>query len=111
MTASNQSNGGNIVVDHFLFRRIEAALYRNPAVADAAASYVPSENGEQLVVFVVPGKPDLTPEALAGYMAACPDLKPHQLPEQYVLVPAIPRTATGKFQKVELIKHLRGTGG
>lgn len=111
MTAGNHANASHVMVDHFLFRRIEAALYRHPAVVDAAASYVPFENGEQLVVFVVPGNPNLTPEALTAFMAGCPDLKPHQRPEKYVLVTEIPRTATGKFQKVELFKHLRGADG
>jgi len=101
-----------VMIDHSLCRRIETALYRHPAVIEAVTFFVPQENGAQSpVAFVTARDENLTGEALAAFIAACPDIAPHERPVKFVLVPEIPRTATGKFQKMELIKYLHGVDG
>ena len=82
---------------------LENALMAHPAIAEAAVIAIPHEKwGERPLACVV---------FKAGQNAAPPALNQHlgrhgfakwQLPDRYEVLPAIPRTSTGKFWKLKL---------
>jgi fatty-acyl-CoA synthase len=78
---------------------LESALLRHPDVAEAVVVAVPHPKwGERPLAVVVP-TPGCTPaiEALRAHLA--PSFPKWWLPDAVVLVEALPRTATGKYEK------------
>jgi fatty-acyl-CoA synthase len=78
---------------------VEAELYEHPAVREVAVVSAADGGTSQIVAFVA-----LTdPAALNDLRAmAAERLAPHQLPQRYVLVDALPRNDKGKILKREL---------
>jgi fatty-acyl-CoA synthase len=81
---------------------IEAELLRCPAVRDAAVIGVPHPKwGEVGVAFVVPASPtSRSIEGLTNFLAG--KLAKYKLPQDFIFVDALPRTAYGKVVKTEL---------
>jgi long-chain acyl-CoA synthetase len=85
-------------------REVEELLFEHPAVADAAVVGVPDERrGETVHAYVVPAPDaDVTPEELQQY---CLDnLAEYKHPREVHLVEELPRTASGKVKKFELVE-------
>lgn len=83
---------------------IEAALGAHPAVADAAVVAWPAhERGEDVAAFVVLRDP-VTAEALRTHCAAC--LAPYKVPRAVFIVDDLPKNASGKVLKAELVHRL-----
>jgi acyl-CoA synthetase (AMP-forming)/AMP-acid ligase II len=82
---------------------IERILREHPGVADVAVAGRPDpEWGEHVVAFVVPATID-DPPTLEDLRAFGSDrLARFKLPRDLELVPAIPRTATGKVRRADL---------
>jgi len=81
-------------------REIEDAIMEHPAVSDCAAVSMPNERtGEAVCAFVVvkPGKTIDLPE-IHRFMVERGMAK-QKIPEKVVLVPDLPKTASGKVQK------------
>ena len=81
---------------------LENALMAHPAVQEAAVIAVPHERWGERPLAVVVMKPggDAGSEALAAHLA--PRFARYWLPDAYVFVDEIPRTATGKMLKSRL---------
>ncbi|MFL5260831.1 MAG: long-chain fatty acid--CoA ligase [Anaeromyxobacteraceae bacterium] len=86
---------------------LENALMGHPAVREAAVVAVPHPRwGERPVAAVVlRDGAKASPEDLAGYLE--PRFATFWLPDRYVFVQQIPRTATGKFLKTALRESLK----
>ena len=89
---------------------LENTLMAHPAVAEAAVIAMPDERwGERpLGVIVLRDGQEATPEALREHLA--PHFAKWQLPDRFEFVEQIPRTATGKFKKLELREQFFSTG-
>jgi len=88
---------------------VEAVLNAHPAVVRSAIigrAVAGAEGGEEVVAFVqlAPGSA-LTVDEFAEYAAK--HLAPYKRPSQFVIVPAMPLTPTGKIVKDELAKLAR----
>ncbi len=86
-------------------REIEEVIYQFPGVKEAAVIGMPDpRKGEQPVAFVtaVEGQ-TLDEKALLQFIRG--KLADYKLPRQIVLLPALPRNATGKILKTELRKQ------
>jgi fatty-acyl-CoA synthase len=81
---------------------MENLLMAHPAVTEAAVIAVPDERwGERpLAVVVFRDGGEASPEELREHLAQ--DFAKWQLPGRFEIIEALPRTATGKFKKVEL---------
>jgi O-succinylbenzoic acid--CoA ligase len=82
---------------------VERVLREHPRVTDVAVAGRPDpEWGEHVVAFVVPATIDDPPtlEELRAFAAEA--LARFKLPRDLQLVPAIPRTATGKARRADL---------
>jgi fatty-acyl-CoA synthase len=82
---------------------LENALMAHPAIAEAAVIAIPHEKwGERPLACVVfkPGQ-NAAPPALNEHLGRHGFAK-WQLPDRYEVLPAIPRTSTGKFWKLKL---------
>ncbi len=102
----NSPTPRGIARDQVLFRQIEAVLYQHPVVTDAAVDFVNDKKGRPvLVAYVAPSVAELTPEALADFISRCPEISRDEQPERYLMVPAIPRTPSGKLQRQKLINY------
>lgn len=81
-------------------REVEEVLHQHPAVAEAAVVGVPDDyRGERLVAFVVCREP-VNGESLSEHLAQ--RLVKYKRPAALHLVPALPKTAIGKVDKVRL---------
>ncbi|HUR42146.1 MAG TPA: long-chain fatty acid--CoA ligase [Verrucomicrobiae bacterium] len=81
---------------------LENELMAHPDVAEAAVIAVPHDKWMERPLAVVvkrPGK-DVTPEQLKQHLKG--KFADWWLPEAYTFIDAIPRTSTGKFQKLKL---------
>lgn len=86
-------------------RDVDDALVTHPAVADAAAFAVPdSRLGEDIVAAVV-FRPGMKVSARALRRWLLQRLAPHQTPRRIWEVARLPRTATGKVQRGELVRR------
>ncbi len=90
---------------------VEAAALTHPQVAEAAAIGIPGEEGEEIVVFVVPRKE--VPEELKALLAE--KLKAHLLrhlgpvpPPRILFAERLPRTRSGKILRRLLKAELLG---
>ncbi|MBL8378100.1 MAG: long-chain-fatty-acid--CoA ligase [Burkholderiales bacterium] len=81
---------------------LENALMAHPAIAEAAVIAVPHPRWTErpLACVVFRQGRSATPAELNAHLA--PGLAKWQLPDAYVVLPAIPRTSTGKFWKMKL---------
>ena len=84
---------------------IERILQRLPQVSQVAVYAVPDERvGDQVMVAFVLNSPKvLTPNELEAFLAAQPDLSPKAWPRFVRINAELPRTATNKILKRELI--------
>ncbi|MBV9799471.1 MAG: AMP-binding protein, partial [Solirubrobacterales bacterium] len=85
---------------------LENLLMAHPAVAEAAVIAVPDERwGERpLAVVVFREGAQASPDELRTHLSS--EFAKWQLPERFEVVEAIPRTATGKFKKIELRERI-----
>jgi fatty-acyl-CoA synthase len=88
---------------------VENRLMGHPAVVEAAVIAVPDERwGERpLAVVVLHEGEEATDDELREHLSA--HFAKWQLPERFELVEALPRTATGKFKKLELRERFAKT--
>ncbi len=86
---------------------LEAALIEHPAVAEAAVIARPDERWTErpLACVVLVDGADVSAEDLRAHLA---DRVPKWwLPEDFAFIPAVPRTSTGKFNKMQLREQFR----
>jgi len=88
---------------------VEEALLAHPAVAECAVVGKPDPRlGEVPLAFVVPRRQDLLdPEELRAFLGA--RLAPFKVPAEVRFLAALPRTATGKVRRADLLALLGGT--
>ncbi|WP_433679172.1 long-chain fatty acid--CoA ligase [Nocardia sp. CA-119907] len=81
---------------------LENHLMAHPAVAEAAVIAIPDSRWGERPLAVVALRDGATtgPDQLREHLAA--EFARWQLPERFEFIPAIPRTATGKFKKIAL---------
>jgi 3-oxocholest-4-en-26-oate---CoA ligase len=78
-------------------QEVEDALLAQPGVTDASVVGVPDETwGERVVAVVATDSPTLTPEELRS--AVRRRLAGYKVPRAVILLPALPRTPTGKLE-------------
>lgn len=83
-------------------KEIEEALYRHPGVAEAAVVGLPDKRwGEEPAAFIVLKEGQtLSARDLTGYLKE--RLADYKIPRKVVFVASLPKTATGKIQKLKL---------
>ena len=88
---------------------LENLLMAHPAVAEAAVIAVPDDRwGERpLAAVVVREGQQTTPDDLREHLSS--EFARWQLPERFEFVEEIPRTATGKFKKIDLREQFAKT--
>jgi long-chain acyl-CoA synthetase len=86
-------------------REIEEVIYHFPGVKEAAVIGVPDERrGEQPVAFVAAAEGQtLDEKALLQFIRG--RLADYKAPKQIIILPALPKNATGKILKMELRKQ------
>jgi long-chain acyl-CoA synthetase len=89
-------------------REIEEVIYHFPGVREAAVIGVPDpRRGEQAVAFVSPVEGQtLDEKALLQFIRG--KLADYKVPKQVVILPSLPKNATGKVLKAELRKLAAG---
>ena len=82
---------------------LENALMAHPAVAEAAVIAIPDEKWSErpLACVAFRSGQSAEPEALNAHLLQQGFAK-WQLPDRYQVIPAVPRTSTGKFWKLKL---------
>ena len=82
---------------------LENALMAHPAIAEAAVLAIPDEKWSErpLACVVWRAGQSATPAELGAHLMAH-GLAKWQLPDRYEVIPAVPRTSTGKFWKLKL---------
>ncbi|MEV7281909.1 long-chain fatty acid--CoA ligase [Streptomyces sp. NPDC093111] len=91
---------------------LENALMGHPAVAEAAVVAVPDEKwGERpLATVVLKEGASADYEELRAFLAAEGGIAKWQLPERWAIVPTVPKTSVGKFDK-KVIRKQYAEGG
>ncbi len=91
--------------EKFSLRELEEAIAAHPAVAEVAVVAVPdAAAGERAVAVVVPrAEATLDLPALATFLLAA-GLAKQKVPEQLVIVDALPRTDSGKVHRAALVR-------
>nr|WP_223184074.1 long-chain fatty acid--CoA ligase [Streptomyces sp. CBMA291] len=86
---------------------LENALMAHPAVAEAAVVAVPDEKwGERpLATVVLKEGASADYETLRAFLATEGGIAKWQLPERWAIVPAVPKTSVGKFDKKVIRKR------
>jgi fatty-acyl-CoA synthase len=86
---------------------LENAIMGHVAVAEAAVIAIPHEKWDErpLAVVVLKDGEEVTPEDLLSHLEG--DFAKWQLPDAVEFVDEIPRTATGKFLKMELREQFK----
>jgi long-chain acyl-CoA synthetase len=89
-------------------REIEEVIYHYPGVREAAVIGVPdARRGEQPVAFVSPAEGQtLDEKGLLQFIRS--KLADYKAPKQIIILPALPKNATGKILKTELRKQAAG---
>jgi long-chain acyl-CoA synthetase len=89
-------------------REIEEVIYHYPGVREAAVIGVPdARRGEQPVAFVSPAEGQtLDEKALLQFIRS--KLADYKAPKQIIILPSLPKNATGKILKTELRKQAAG---
>ena len=93
-------------------KEVEDYLAGHPAVAEAAVVAAPDERlGERVCAYVLlrPGQ-TLTIDDVRTHFAGL-QVARQKTPERLEIVPALPRTPSGKVKKYELRERLRAPGG
>jgi len=89
-------------------REVENLLLEHPGVADVAVIGVPDPYwGEQVAAVVVGVHPDAPPPIEALYTFLRENLAAFKAPSVWYVLPALPRTDTGKVQKFKLVDAAR----
>jgi O-succinylbenzoic acid--CoA ligase len=84
-------------------KEVEAALRDHPGVAEVAVAGRPdAEWGEHVVAFVVPARIDEAPTLEELRDHAAERIARFKAPRELVLLPELPRTASGKVRRAEL---------
>src|SRR5829696_2842306 len=88
--------------------QLENALMAHEAVAEAAVIAIPHEKWDErpLAVVVLKEGQEATPEELQEHLEG--DFAKFWLPDAYEFIEELPKTATGKFKKLELRKQFQG---
>ena len=86
---------------------IEEALYRHPAVMEAAVVARPDPVWGETPCAFVTLQPDARPVAAGEIIAWCRDRLAHYKTPKHVVFGPLPKTATGKIQKFELRERAR----
>jgi O-succinylbenzoic acid--CoA ligase len=82
---------------------VERALADHPEVRDVAVAGRPHPGwGQQVVAFVVPVSIDAPPDVAEVRMFLADRLAPFKAPRELILLPEIPRTASGKVRRSAL---------
>ena len=82
---------------------VENALMSHPAVAEAAVIAIPDEKWSERPLACIVLKPGQNADAAAlNALLLARGFVKWQLPERYEVIPAVPRTSTGKFWKLKL---------
>jgi acyl-CoA synthetase len=91
-------------------QEIEALLRRHPAVADAAVVAAPHPRlGEEPAAFMVRrAGEDASDDEVRQFLRA-EGIAPQKIPRIFVTVDELPRTASGKVKKYELVELLPPT--
>jgi len=86
-------------------REVEEVIYRFPGVKEAAVIGVPDpRKGEQPLAYIAAADGvTLDVKALTQFLRS--QLADYKVPKRFVVVPALPRNATGKILKTELRKN------
>lgn len=96
----------NLAGQPYSSAQIEAVLYRHPSVREAVVVAAPGEGGDSPCAFVTlhPGA-GVEPREILSFCA--PHLPPFALPGQLLLVPDLPKTASGKVLRHVLRQQAR----
>lgn len=92
---------------------VESVILKHPGVLEAGVVGAPSPTGlVKPFVFVVARDGAAGPAALQAELRRLveADLAPHQRPREIVIVPELPRTATGKLQRFQLRELIARAG-
>jgi long-chain acyl-CoA synthetase len=84
--------------------QVRQALERHPAVAEAAVVALPDERLGQVPAAAVELRPDAPVPDAAELIASCRDvLTPYELPVHVAILTELPRTASSKVSRVDLV--------
>ena len=89
-------------------KELEDLLYECPAVAEVAVIGLPdAQRGERACAVVVPADP-AAPLTMAAMVRHCEDARimRQKIPEQLVIVGALPKNSAGKVEKARLREQL-----
>lgn len=89
-------------------REIEDVLAAHPGVAEAAVALCPSARAPtgELTAFLVPARPGDPPGTVELRKRCRDELESYKVPSRYLIVPSLPRTASGKLRRAELPRLL-----
>jgi long-chain acyl-CoA synthetase len=89
-------------------REIEAILAAHPGVAEAAVALCPSARAPagELTAFLVPTRAGDPPGTVELRKRCRDELESYKVPSRYLIVPSLPRTASGKLRRAELPRLL-----
>jgi amino acid adenylation domain-containing protein len=89
---------------------IEAALFDHPSVADAAAFTVPGDDGQLRLVAAVVRRAGTALEEIALQRHCVERIPRYMVPESITWLDALPRTSTGKVDRLSLAERLGNAG-
>ena len=90
---------------------VERILLRHPSISEASVYAVPDESvGDQMVAALITLGP-LSPSGLEAFLAGQSDLSPKAWPRYVRIVDTLPRTATNKVLKRQLVSEGVLSGG
>lgn len=81
---------------------VEEVLITMPGIVECAVYGVPDERWGQRVTAAVVTDDEITPDDVIAYCKG--KLANYEVPKSVVMFPELPRTATGKVQRAELVK-------